>query len=47
MDVFTPLLDASGYLSADYAADWDGAHFNTNGYLAWADVIRTHYAPGK
>ena len=44
VDIFTPLLDSSGYLSAAYAADWDGAHFNTSGYQAWAEVLRTYYA---
>ncbi len=45
VDVFSALLDSAGYLSSAFAADWDGAHFNTNGYVAWADVLRTHYAP--
>lgn len=47
VDVFSALLDSAGYLSSAYAADWDGAHFSTNGYVAWADVLRTHYAPAQ
>ena len=33
-----------GYLPLKYAG-WDGSpHLDATGYVAWAEVIRTHYA---
>ncbi len=44
LDCCTPLCDADGYLPARYGG-WDGSpHLSNDGYLAWAEVIRTHYA---
>ena len=43
VDVFSPLLDEDGWLAEDYAG-WDGSpHLSTEGYRAWADVLRTYY----
>ena len=44
LDCCTPLCDAEGYLPAAYGG-WDGSpHLSYDGYRAWAEVIRTHYA---
>ena len=44
IDCCTPLCDAEGFLQAQLAAAWDGAHLKeTAGYVAWAEQIRTHY----
>ena len=44
LDCCTPLCDAEGYLPANYGG-WDGSpHLSNEGYLAWAEAIRTHYA---
>lgn len=45
LDCCTPLCTAEGYLIEKYAG-WDGSpHLDVKGYEAWAEVIRTHYAP--
>ena len=45
IDCCTPLCGSDGYLQPDLAATWDGAHLReTAGYVAWAEIIRTHYA---
>ena len=45
IDCCTPLCGSDGYLRPDLAATWDGAHLReTEGYVAWAEIIRTHYA---
>jgi len=45
IDCCTPLCDSEGYLHPQLAASWDGAHLKeTAGYVAWAEIIRTHYA---
>ena len=39
------LCDGTGYLPQSYAG-WDGSpHLEVAGYKAWAELIRTHYAP--
>lgn len=44
LDCCEPLCDTTGYLPANYGG-WDGSpHLSNDGYLAWAEVIRTHYA---
>ncbi len=44
LDCCTPLCGADGYLPSAYGG-WDGSpHLSVDGYLAWAEVIRTHYA---
>jgi len=44
LDCYTPLCDDTGFLPAAYAG-WDGSpHLEVAGYVAWAEVIRTHYA---
>ena len=44
IDCCTPLCGSDGYLQADLAALWDGAHLReTAGYVAWAEIVRTHY----
>ena len=44
LDCCTPLCDGTGYLPAKYGG-WDGSpHLSNEGYQAWAEVIRTHYA---
>jgi len=43
LDCCTPLCDSTGYLPENYGG-WDGSpHLSAEGYLAWADVIRTYY----
>lgn len=45
LDCCTHLCTAEGYLIEKYAG-WDGSpHLDVKGYEAWAEVIRTHYAP--
>ena len=45
LDTCKLLCDDSGYLPEAYGG-WDGSpHLSTAGYVAWADVIRTYYAP--
>ncbi len=45
LDCCTPLCGDDGYLVGKYAG-WDGSpHLDASGYLAWAEVIRTHCAP--
>ena len=45
LDCCTPLCTAEGYLVEKYAG-WDGSpHLDVSGYEAWAEAIRTHYAP--
>ena len=45
LDCCEPLCNDEGYLVDKYAG-WDGSpHLDASGYVAWADVIRTHYAP--
>ena len=40
----TTLCDSTGYLP-DKFGGWDGSpHLATEGYQAWADVIRNYYA---
>ena len=47
LDCCTPLCTAEGYLQDAYAG-WDGSpHLDAKGYQAWAEVLRTHYAPAK
>ena len=44
IDCCEPLCDAEGYLPTKYGG-WDGSpHLDASGYVAWAEVIRTHYA---
>ena len=44
LDTCTTLCDSTGYLPAAYGG-WDGSpHLATEGYRAWADVIREYYA---
>lgn len=44
LDCCTPLCDDAGYLPSKYGG-WDGSpHLSNDGYAAWAEVIRTHYA---
>lgn len=44
LDCCTPLCDSSGYLPKNFGG-WDASpHLSADGYLAWAEVIRTHYA---
>lgn len=44
LDCCTPLCGDDGYLPTQYGG-WDGSpHLAASGYLAWAEVIRTHYA---
>ena len=44
LDCCEPLCDAEGYLPTNYGG-WDGSpHLDASGYVAWAEVIRTHYA---
>ena len=46
LDCCTPLCDDDGYLVKSYAG-WDGSpHLANSGYRAWAEVLRTHAAPG-
>lgn len=45
LDCCTPLCNDEGYLVDKYAG-WDGSpHLAESGYLAWAEVVRTYYAP--
>ena len=45
LDCCTPLCDGEGYLPTQYGG-WDKSpHLSDNGYLAWAEVIRTHAVP--
>lgn len=45
LDCCTPLCTEEGFLIQKYAG-WDGSpHLDASGYVAWAEVIRTHYAP--
>lgn len=45
LDSCTLLCDGSGYLPEAYGG-WDGSpHLSVDGYLAWAELIRTYYAP--
>ena len=45
LDCCTPLCTDEGYLVDSYAG-WDGSpHLDASGYVAWAEVLRTHYAP--
>jgi lysophospholipase L1-like esterase len=47
LDCCTPLCTSEGYLQDAYAG-WDGSpHLDAKGYQAWAEVLRTHYAPEK
>ena len=47
LDCCTPLCTEEGYLVDRYAG-WDGSpHLDTSGYVAWAEVVRTHYAPAN
>ena len=43
VDVFRPLLDEDGWLAEEYAGWDDSPHLSTEGYRAWADVLRTYY----
>ena len=44
LDCCEPLCDAEGFLPTKYGG-WDGPpHLDASGYVAWAEVIRTHYA---
>ena len=43
LDIYSMLLDDTGYLSADYAYSGDGKHFEKSGYVAWANYMKTHY----
>ena len=43
LDIYSMLLDENGYLSADYAYEGDGKHFEKSGYVAWANYMKTHY----
>ncbi len=44
LDCCEPLCTDEGYLLDKYAG-WDGSpHLDPSGYVAWAEVIRTHYA---
>jgi len=43
VDIYSMLLDENGYLSADYAFEGDGKHFEKSGYVAWANYLKSHY----
>ena len=44
LDTCTTLCDSTGYLPEKFGG-WDGSpHLSTDGYKAWADVIRNYYA---
>ena len=44
LDCCTPLCGDDGYLPTKYGG-WDGSpHLSADGYVAWGEVIRTHYA---
>ncbi len=43
LDIYSMLLDDTGYLSADYAYSGDGKHFEKSGYVAWANYMKTHF----
>ncbi len=45
LDCCEPLCTDEGFLLDKYAG-WDGSpHLDASGYVAWAEEIRTHYAP--
>ena len=45
LDACESLCDSEGFLPTKYGG-WDGSpHLAVEGYVAWAEVIRTHYAP--
>ena len=45
LDSCTLLCNEEGYLPDAYAG-WDGSpHLDAKGYVAWAEIIRTYYAP--
>lgn len=47
LDCCTPLCTEEGFLLDQYAG-WDGSpHLDAKGYVAWGEVMRTHYAPAK
>ncbi len=43
LDIYSMLIDSQGYLSAAYAFEGDGKHFEKSGYVAWANYMKTHY----
>ena len=43
LDIYSMLVDSQGYLSAAYAFEGDGKHFEKSGYVAWANYMKTHY----